>query len=125
MEKVARDAIISLESMAAPYVTLSMINAEISQSIVSYMRLPNTTTTICHVKLANGATLLGTSRCMSRKNYDRTAEECAALGKAKDKLWELMEYAMLDDAYNEALRNEALRNDMMLNSAHNDAMLPS
>lgn len=103
LEQVLQD-----KGLNAPRVTLGMINDVVSKSFVTFTVLPNTTTTICQIILPNKFTLLGTSACISKDNFNVEVGQRIALDDAKSKLWELMGYAMMDDAYNEKLREEAL-----------------
>lgn len=96
------------KELNAPRVTLGMINDAVSKSFVTFTVLPNTTTTICQVGLPNGFTLMGSSACISKENFNVEVGQHVALDNAKSKMWALMGYAMMDDAYNERLRGEAL-----------------
>jgi len=103
LEKLIQEA-----QATAPRVTLGMIDDTLSKSLISYTVLPNTTTTICHVTLLNGFVLIGTSACISKENFNARIGCRIAFDKAKDQLWGLMGYAMMDDMYNERLREDAL-----------------
>lgn len=52
------------------------------------------TLTICVLKLANGATVTGTSNVINPDNFDRSIGQKVSLENAKGKIWELEGYAM-------------------------------
>lgn len=62
-----------------------------------FYRFPNTTVTVCALKLVNGMTLIGHSACLDPKNYSETVGQAIARDKAKEQLWELLAFRAYDE----------------------------
>ena len=51
-------------------------------------------TTVCMLTLTNGFEIVATSSCVDPEAYDQTIGERLALQRAKDKVWELLGFAL-------------------------------
>ena len=80
------------KNLNAPRVTPE----DITDAIVSaaYYVFPGTQTTICLLTLTNGFTVTGESACASPENYDEEVGNKIARDAAKDKIWELLGFAL-------------------------------
>ena len=76
----------------APRVTLEALQKNIVGE--SYTILPDSTTTICQLTLANGYTVTGESACASPLNFDPVVGQQFAKQRAIDKIWSLMGYEL-------------------------------
>lgn len=70
-----------------------------------FMRLENSTLTVCVLELTNGCTVTGTSNVINPGNFDAEMGERVALTNAKGKVWELEGYALRRAAHAAALEN--------------------
>jgi len=81
-------------------------HSSISQEVVdakikttTYVRVENTTTTICALTLINGFTVIASSACVDPVNFcEKTGQEIA-LQEAKNKLFELEGYLLKQKHY--------------------------
>jgi Phage protein (N4 Gp49/phage Sf6 gene 66) family len=80
------------KGLTAPRVT----PARVEEVIVSenYYIFPETTLTVCCLKLANGFTVTGESACASPENFDIELGRKIARENAKQKIWALEGYAL-------------------------------
>lgn len=80
------------KGLTAPRVT----QARIEEVIVGedYHIFPETTLTVCCLKLANGFTVTGESACASPENFDVELGRKIARENAKQKIWALEGYAL-------------------------------
>ena len=78
-------------------VTDEMIDLLVSDSEHIYQRIPNTTMTVCVLRLANGFCVQGVSACVDPDNFDQTVGEQIAFENAREKLWELEGYRLACD----------------------------
>ena len=62
-----------------------------------FYRFPNTTVTVCALKLVNGMVLIGHSACIDWKTFDETVGKAIARDKAKEQLWELLAFRAYDE----------------------------
>ncbi len=83
--------------MNAPTVTMADIQLKIEKTI--YMRIPDTTVTICMITLKNGFSVRGESACVSPENYNQAVGEKYAFENAFDKLWQLEGYLLAERLY--------------------------
>jgi hypothetical protein len=73
-------------------VTVADMQAKVKSS--AYVRLPDSTTTVCQITLENGYTLIGTSACVDPTNYNQAIGEKIAFDNAFEKLWDLEGYLL-------------------------------
>lgn len=62
----------------------------------SYMVLPDSTVTICNIKLENGFSVRGESACVDARNFDMEIGRQLAYRHAFGKLWELEGYLLAE-----------------------------
>lgn len=74
----------------APYVDESDLEEMIVQE--EYYVFPDTTMTVCNLKLRCGFCVIGTSACINKMNFDEDYGRHLAREDAKRKLWELEGY---------------------------------
>lgn len=72
--------------------TVADMQAKVKSS--AYVRLPDSTTTVCQITLENGYTLTGTSACVDPTSYNQAIGEKIAFDNAFEKLWELEGYLL-------------------------------
>lgn len=92
MNKEAIEQEIQDKGLTAPRVT----PARVEEVIVgeNYHIFPETTLTVCCLKLANGFTVTGESACASPENFDVELGRKIARENAKQKIWALEGYAL-------------------------------
>lgn len=83
--------------MSAPQVTMADIQLKIKSTI--YMRIPDTTVTICAITLENGFSVRGESACVSPENYNQGIGEKFAFEDAFNKIWPLEGYLLAERLY--------------------------
>jgi hypothetical protein len=83
-------------------VSLSDIQARVLK--VTYTVLPDTTTTVCQLHMANGYVVLGTSACVDPKQFSQATGEKFAYEDAINKAWPLEGYLLAERRY-QATRN--------------------
>jgi hypothetical protein len=78
----------------------------IEKAIISeqYYVFPNTTTTVCALKLANGFTVVGKSASVSAANFDKKIGEEVARDDAKQQVWELEGYLLRNSLHLDILK---------------------
>ncbi len=86
-------------------VTTNSIDARIDS--VTYHRIPNSTMTICAIRMVNGFTVTGESACVNPANFDREMGEEIAYENAFEKLWQLEGYLLAERIYQDSIK-EAL-----------------
>ena len=59
-----------------------------------YYRFPDTTVTVCCLKLLNGFTVVGDSACASPENFDPAIGKRIAFANAREKIWALEGYLL-------------------------------
>lgn len=77
-----------------PKVTKDGIEARIIGT--DYMVLPNSTVTICNIKMANGFSVRGESACVDARNFDMEIGRQIAYRDAFSKLWQLEGYLLAE-----------------------------
>jgi hypothetical protein len=83
---------IQAKSLTAPRVTPDDVeNAIFSED---YCRFDGSTTTIAQITMKNGFVVIGTSACASLENFDEELVRKIARDNAKNKIWELLGYAL-------------------------------
>ncbi len=85
-------------------VTTNSIDARIDS--VTYHRIPNSTMTICAIRMVNGFTVTGESACVNPANFNREKGEEIAYENAFDKLWVLEGYLLAERIYQESIKEE-------------------
>jgi hypothetical protein len=78
--------------LTAPRVTVAQIDAAIRKT--QYHVFEGSQLTVCCVTLVNGFTVTGESACASPENFDAELGQRIAFGKARDKIWPLLGYAL-------------------------------
>ena len=86
--------------MSRQAVTLGYLEERIVS--IDYLRIPNTTVTICYLTMENGYVVLGESACVDPTKFDELAGQSFAYGKALDKLWELEGYLLAEEIHKRA-----------------------
>ena len=66
---------------------------------VDYIRIPDTTVTICHIVLANGFSVRGESACVSTHTFEESVGRKIAYDNAFDKIWQLEGYLLAEDLF--------------------------
>lgn len=71
---------------------------DLDNEIVSedYYRFPDTTVTVCCLKIRNGMCLIGESACVDPNAFDESIGREVARANAKDQLWKLLGFRLLD-----------------------------
>jgi hypothetical protein len=77
-----------------PKVTKEGIEARITGT--DYMVLPNSTVTICNIKMANGFSVRGEAACVDSRNFDMEIGRQIAYRDAFSKLWQLEGYLLAE-----------------------------
>jgi hypothetical protein len=85
---------IQAKGLTALRLTPSDIDALIAAE--DYHVFPGTTLTICCLTLRNGYNVTGESACISGQNFDADIGRKIARGNAREKVWALEGYAVLD-----------------------------
>lgn len=67
---------------------------------VDYLRIPDSTVTICHIVLANGFSVRGESACVDPDNFEEAVGRKIAYDNAFDKIWQLEGYLLAEQIYN-------------------------
>lgn len=76
----------------APTISADAIDKKIAG--VRFVRMPDTTLTICVLILENGFTVTGESACVCAENFDEALGRDIAFKKAKEKVWQLEGYLL-------------------------------
>ena len=76
---------------------------DIADAIVeeTFYHFPNTTVTVCLLRLKNGYNVIGHSACVDPKNFDTELGKKIARGNAVDKCWELLGFRLADKLHGE------------------------
>jgi len=83
-------------------VTIGSIDARIDS--VRYHRIPDSTMTLCVIRMVNGFTVTGESACVDPANYSREKGEEIAYENAFEKLWELEGYLLAERIYQSTIK---------------------
>lgn len=83
---------IQSKNLNAPRLSPELIDATIVGE--DYYVFPNTTLTVCCLKLKNGFTVTGESASASVENFDEALGRKIARIHARDKIWQLEGYAL-------------------------------
>lgn len=75
-------------------VTKEGIEARIKSA--SYLVLPGTTVTICHLELVNGFSVRGESACADKRNFNMKIGEELAYRDAFGQMWKLEGYLLCE-----------------------------
>ena len=89
----------------APRITQDAIDDQISSE--AFWSVPNTTTTVCCLVLANGYTVIGSSACASPENFDEDLGKKLAKRDARSKIGGLMGYYLRQTLAEDALKVES------------------
>lgn len=85
-------------------ITEELIDSRIKA--VSFLQLPNSTTTICNVLLDNGYSVRGESACVDAKNFNADVGQTIALRRAKEKLWPLFGFMLAELRFRASIQAE-------------------
>ena len=66
---------------------------------ITYMRVPDSTVTICQLEMLNGFSVRGESACVDPQNFDKEVGEEYAYVDAFSKLWQLEGYLLKEALY--------------------------
>lgn len=83
------------KGLTAPRVTLAGIEAEITEE--AFLHIPNSTITICLMRMKNGYQIVGHSACVSSDNFDEKLGEKIARQHAIDQLWPLFGFQLASE----------------------------
>jgi hypothetical protein len=72
--------------------TLADILAKVKRA--DYIVMPDSTTTVCQLRLENGYTVIGQSACVDQRKFNKAMGEQYAYNDALDKVWELEGYLL-------------------------------
>lgn len=61
-----------------------------------YYRFSGTTVTVCCLKIRNGMCLVGESACVDPNNFDEAIGRKVSRANARDQLWKLLGFRLLD-----------------------------
>lgn len=61
-----------------------------------YYRFPDTTVTVCCLRIRNGMCLIGESACVDPNNFDEATGRKVARANAREQLWKLLGFRLLD-----------------------------
>jgi hypothetical protein len=75
-------------------VTKPLIESRIKET--EYLQWPGTNHTLCMIKLDNGFTVIGTSCCVSEKNYNADVGQTLAHENAFDQLWSYFAFMLAE-----------------------------
>ena len=78
-------------------VTKEGIEARIAD--VDYLVLPNSTVTMCNIKLDNGFSVRGESACVDPRNFNLEIGQNIAYREAFAKLWQLEGYLLAEKRF--------------------------
>lgn len=87
----------ALENSPAPRITKELIAARIAR--VDYYVLPDSTVTVCNIRLDNGYSVRGESACVCAENFDHAIGERMAYDDAFRRLWPLFGFMLAEDRY--------------------------
>ncbi len=76
-------------------VTLEDIQRKVKQT--TYTVLPDTTTTVCQLRMENGYVILGTSACVDPTKFNKAIGEKFAYEDAINKAWPLEGYLLAEE----------------------------
>lgn len=88
---------IQSKKLDAPRLNPQSIDAVIESE--DYYRFPNTTLTVCRLKLKNGFTVTGESAAASMDNFDMEIGRKIAKDNARSKIWALEGYLLRQSLY--------------------------
>lgn len=83
-------------------VTVASIDARIDK--VLYTNAPDSTLTICTIRMVNGFTVIGYSACVDPENFNKDTGEELAYDNAFEKLWELEGYLLAERRYQQTIK---------------------
>ena len=86
------------KGLTAPRITPAMVDHAIMSE--EYHVFDATQLTICVLTLRNGFTVTGESACASPENFDEEIGQNIARGNARDKIWSLMGFALMEQLSN-------------------------
>lgn len=86
-------------------VTVASIDARIDS--VSYHRIPNSTMTICVIRMVNGFTVTGESACVDPAAFNKKMGEEIAYDNAFEKLWALEGYLLSERLYQQSIQEDS------------------
>lgn len=92
MSEAAIEQEVKDKGLTAPRVTPDHVDSVIKGE--AYHVFPETTVTVCCLKLENGFTVVGESACASPENFDEELGRKVARQNARDKIWALEGYAL-------------------------------
>jgi hypothetical protein len=82
--------------------TVTDLNAKVKNA--AYIRLPDSTTTLCQITLENGFTVTGTSACVDPADFNQATGEHYAFEKAFETLWDLEGYLLTQRRFEAGLQ---------------------
>lgn len=92
MNEQAIETEIQSKNLNAPRLSPELVDSRIESE--DYYVFPNTTLTVCCLKLKNGFTVTGESASVSMENFDEELGRKIARSHARDKIWALEGYAL-------------------------------
>lgn len=87
--------------MALNRVTKESIQLKIQRT--EFLRIPDSTVTVCVIFLENGFKSVGHSACVDASNFDENIGRDIAYENAFNKIWEIEGYLLAENLYREKL----------------------
>jgi hypothetical protein len=104
---------IQSKGLNAPRLSLEKIDAVIVGE--DYYVFPDTTTTVCCLKLRNGYTVVGESAAVSAENFDVELGRKIARQHARDKIWALEGYLLRETLSLWQAKEEIMSSSVLIN----------
>jgi Phage protein (N4 Gp49/phage Sf6 gene 66) family len=76
---------------------LSLEDIKNAVAEIDFLRVPDSTVTICVLRLQNGFIVLGHSACINPADFDQSLGENIAYEKALDQIWQLEGYRRMSE----------------------------
>ena len=76
---------------------------------VEYLRIPESTVTICHMVLVNGFSVRGESACVDPHHFEAAVGRKIAYDNAFDKLWALEGYLLAEQLHEHGAKTQLSR----------------
>lgn len=96
------DAQLEQAIAAQPYEKVTKEGIEARIAGTDYMVLPNSTVTVCNVKLENGFSVRGESACVDPRNFNMEIGKQLAYRDAFSKLWAFEGYLLAERRFQKA-----------------------
>ncbi|MGQ5522951.1 Gp49 family protein [Chitinimonas sp. PSY-7] len=95
-----------------PRITDRDVNAAIIGE--DYHHFPDSTLTVCMLRLRNGFTVLGQSACVSRDNFDPELGREIARRNACEEVWKVLGYGLCEQIHQTEIKKSRVRQSLAL-----------